>query len=64
MKPKIFKTKEDKDRYLRRWALRLKTKGMTVNAIWNRFNERGITIGYKKVKSLIESKENDKELLK
>ena len=54
MKARIFKTKEQKEKYLQRWGRRLKTKGMSTNAIWNRFKEKGVTIGYRKVKSLVE----------
>jgi hypothetical protein len=65
VKPKIFRTKAEKDKYLRKWGLTLKRrKNMTINAIYNRFKEKGFSIGYGKVKRLLESKENEKELLK
>jgi hypothetical protein len=65
MKPKIFRTKAKKDKYLRKWGLTLQQRrGMTINAIYNRFKEKGYSLSYGKVKRLLESKENEKEILK
>ncbi len=54
MKIRIFKNKDEKYAFLKRWALRLQKRNMSINAICLHFKTKGYSIDNKTLKKLLE----------